>query len=189
MVKLFPESFGVFDADPPPPESNLTERAQYLSNADGPTPRHSRFVVGDMLSDDSVVSAIQWSPENNDNWVSTQFSNGEPHSGMTEKSFVGIAVVSTAKPAKPAAGDTVRLTITKVYEGVVKKWLDGALHMDGHVLDGTDRTDRIVEILKRAELTRAELIAEARAYVPPRFMPETSVLIARLADALEQGEK
>ena len=44
-------------------------------------------------------------------------------------------------------GDTVRLTITKVYEGVVKKWLDGALHMDGHVLDGTDCT---YEILSRA---------------------------------------
>lgn len=47
-------------------------------------------------------------------------------------------------------GDTVRLTITKVYEGAVKRWLSGTLHVNGHVLDGTGCT---YEILSRATAT------------------------------------
>lgn len=35
------------------------------------------------------------------------------------------------------------------------------------------------------DAANAALIREAWAYVPPRFMPETSSLIARLADALD----
>ena len=44
-------------------------------------------------------------------------------------------------------GDTVRLTITRIVEGEVRKWKDGRLNVDGFSLDKGDRT---VEILSRA---------------------------------------
>ena len=117
-----------------------------------PTPRPlPRFIVGDVIEGGGVVSAIHWQPDRGQYWVTTQQPDGTPHSGGLQSTFDGQYIVGHNDPEvadEPArVGDTVRMTVTRVIEGVAGFNSYGKLYVNGWAIVGPNRD---VEVVTRA---------------------------------------
>lgn len=126
--------------------------------AEPATPR-PRFSVGDMLEGSVIIRSVEWHAPSERWWVTMSSASGGTTACGPESWFKGYTVIDhvyapTVISEAPALswidvkeGDSVRMKVTKTYEGIAKKDGFGGFAIEGIGVVGPGRT---IEVIQRA---------------------------------------